>query len=231
MEKPQFKLEVFEGPLDLLLHLISKHKLDIYDIPIFELIEQYTAYVRAMQETDLGVASEFLEMAARLVYIKTASLLPVHEEAEQLKKELEGELIEYRDAKLAAERLAAMAGGAARLVRAPSQVDIDTDYELFHELFELSNAYTLAAGRGLRRLPPPVDSFVPIISRTVIAVVDRIDAILSLLKAKKREKLKNIYASSRSRSELVASFLAILEMVRDKKAGVAGDEIILVADK
>ena len=101
METPTYKLEVFEGPMDLLLSLISKHKLDIYDIPIVELVEQYTDYVRKMQEADMDVASEFLEMAARLVYIKTVSLLPVHEEADRLRQELTGELLEYRGPLLA----------------------------------------------------------------------------------------------------------------------------------
>lgn len=86
MEAISYKLDVFEGPMDLLLHLISKHKLNIYDIPIIELVTQYVDYVKRMQEEDMYVASEFLEMAARLVYIKTVSLLPVYEEAEELKK-------------------------------------------------------------------------------------------------------------------------------------------------
>ncbi|MBQ1663537.1 MAG: segregation/condensation protein A, partial [Clostridia bacterium] len=102
MEQINYKLEVFEGPMDLLLSLISKHKLDIYDIPIMELVEQYTDYVRKMQEADMEVASEFLEMAARLVYIKTVSLLPKSEEAEELKRELTGELLEYRDCQIMA---------------------------------------------------------------------------------------------------------------------------------
>ena len=106
METPTYKLEVFEGPMDLLLSLISKHKLDIYDIPIVELVEQYTDYVRKMQEADMDVASEFLEMAARLVYIKTVSLLPVHEEADRLRQELTGELLEYRDCQIMAGKLA-----------------------------------------------------------------------------------------------------------------------------
>ena len=86
MEKISYKVEAFEGPLDLLLYLISKHKLDIYDIPIVELVDQYIAYVRSMENDDLYVASEFIEMAARLVYIKSVSLLPVYEEAEELKR-------------------------------------------------------------------------------------------------------------------------------------------------
>ena len=95
MEKISYKLEVFEGPMDLLLHLITKHKLNINDIPIFELVEQYIEYVRQMQQADMEVASEFLEMAARLVYIKTLMLLPSHDEGETLKQELTGQLLEY----------------------------------------------------------------------------------------------------------------------------------------
>ena len=97
MDQISYKLDVFEGPMDLLLSLIAKHKLNIYDIPIVELVDQYLDYVRRMQDEDMYVASEFLEMAARLVYLKTVSLLPVHEEADELKRELTGELIEYRD--------------------------------------------------------------------------------------------------------------------------------------
>ena len=85
---PEFKLEVFEGPLDLLLHLITKNKLNIYDIPIITLVEQYTEYIEKCigEGFDIDSASEFLEMAARLLYIKSAALLPVHEEAEKLKR-------------------------------------------------------------------------------------------------------------------------------------------------
>ena len=97
MEAISYKLDVFEGPLDLLLHLISKHKIDINDIPILLLVEQYLDYVRQMKEEDMEVASEFLEMAARLVYIKSVMLLPRYEEeTEDFKRELTGQLIEYQ---------------------------------------------------------------------------------------------------------------------------------------
>lgn len=89
MDNLTYKIEVFEGPMDLLLHLISKHKLNINDIPIVELVNQYLDYVRKMEEADFDVAGDFLEMAARLIYIKTVSLLPRHEEAETLKKSLQ----------------------------------------------------------------------------------------------------------------------------------------------
>lgn len=95
MEAISFKLDVFEGPLDLMLHLISKHKLNINDIEISKLLEQYMIYIEQAKEQDLELAGEFLEMAARLVYIKTVSLLPKPEEADEIKKELQGALIEY----------------------------------------------------------------------------------------------------------------------------------------
>ena len=117
MDQISYKLDVFEGPMDLLLSLIAKHKLNIYDIPIVELVDQYLDYVRRMQDEDMYVASEFLEMAARLVYLKTVSLLPVHEEADELKRELTGELIEYRDCKLMAEKLSQRTDGFDHFVR------------------------------------------------------------------------------------------------------------------
>ena len=88
METLSYKIESFEGPMDLLLHLISKHKVRIEDVPIMDLINQYLDYMKKLKEENLEVASEFLEMAARLVYIKTVSLLPVHEEADRLADEL-----------------------------------------------------------------------------------------------------------------------------------------------
>ena len=90
METLFYKIESFEGPMDLLLHLISKHKVRIEDVPIMDLINQYLDYMKKLKEENLEVASEFLEMAARLVYIKTVSLLPVHEEADRLAEELRG---------------------------------------------------------------------------------------------------------------------------------------------
>ena len=86
MDKLEYKIDGFEGPLDLLLYLISKNKLDITDIKLTVLVDQYIEQIRLMQLNDMDVASEFLEMASRLIYLKTVSLLPKHEEAEQLRE-------------------------------------------------------------------------------------------------------------------------------------------------
>lgn len=223
MEQPLYKLDVFEGPMDLLLHLITKHKLDIYDIPIIELVDQYTAYVRNMQDSDMKVASEFLEMAARLVYIKTVSLLPVYEEAEELKKELTGELLEYRDCKILAKKLSEQTDGFDLLTRAPENIDPDTTYRRLHETSELISAYIAAAGKKLRRLPPPLDSFKNIVTKKIVSVASKIESIKACLRSVKKRRLSDIFKSAESRSDLVAAFLAVLELAKSKEVYISGD--------
>ncbi len=224
MDKINYKLEVFEGPMDVLLHLITKHKLDIYDIPILELVEQYTAFVREMQEENMEIASEFLEMAARLVYIKTVSLLPVYDEAEDLKNELRDELLEYRDCKILAGKLSQMTDGFNYTVRGfQESVSPDNTYKRLHEPSELLSAYSLAAGKKLRRLPPPIDSFKTIVTKKIVSVGSKIESIVSSLKSRKKRKLFDIYRESKSRSDLVAAFLAILELAKNKTIYITGD--------
>ena len=223
MEQPLYRLDVFEGPMDLLLHLITKHKLDIYDIPIIELVDQYTAYVRNMQDSDMEVASEFLEMAARLVYIKTVSLLPVYEEAEELKKELTGELLEYRDCKILAKKLSEQTDGFDLLTRAPENIDPDMTYRRLHETSELISAYIAAAGKKLRRLPPPLDSFKNIVTKKIVSVASKIESIKACLRSVKKRRLSDIFKSAESRSDLVAAFLAVLELAKSKEVYISGD--------
>lgn len=223
MEQPLYKLDVFEGPMDLLLHLITKHKLDIYDIPIIELVDQYTAYVRNMQDSDMEVASEFLEMAARLVYIKTVSLLPVYEEAEELKKELTGELLEYRDCKILAKKLSEQTDGFDLLTRAPENIDPDMTYRRLHETSELISAYIAAAGKKLRRLPPPLDSFKNIVTKKIVSVASKIESIKACLRSVKKRRLSDIFKGAESRSDLVAAFLAVLELAKSKEVYISGD--------
>ncbi len=224
MEPISYKLEVFEGPMDLLLHLITKHKIDIYDIPILQLVEQYVAYVREMQEENMEVASEFLEMAARLVYIKTVSLLPVYDEAEELKNELRDELIEYRDCKILAGKLAQMTDGFNYSVREyAEEVSPDMSYKRLHEPDELLAAYSVAAGKKLRRLPPPIDTFKAIVTKKIVSVGSKIESIVSSLKKKRKTKLFDIYRQSKSRSDLIAAFLAVLELAKNKTIFVTGE--------
>ena len=223
MEKLQYKLDVFEGPMDLLLYLINKHKLNINDIPIFQLVEQYIEYVRLMEEADMEIASEFLEMAARLVYIKSVSLLPVHEEAQELKKELTGELIEYRDCKIMAGKIAEHTDGFNHFYRETMELEKNSKYERLHDRDELIRFYLSAVGRGNRKLPPPIESFTAIVTKKIISVSSRISGIFSKLKKGKKHTFREFFTDATSRSEMVATFLAMLELIKANKIKVGDD--------
>ena len=216
MEKISYKLDVFEGPMDLLLHLIQKHKLNIYDIPIITLVEQYIDYVNQMKEENMYIASDFLEMAARLVYLKSVSLLPVYKEAEQLKKELQGELIEYRDMKQMAQELQdTNTPGMDMYSRNPIKMDIDQTYKRFHEPNELIDAYINAVGRRLNKLPPPIEVFKDIVIKKVVSVSSKIGSIFSKFSRKgQKRSFKSLFEDAKSRSDLVATFLAVLELAK-----------------
>lgn len=224
MTEINYKLDVFEGPMDLLLYLITKHKLNIYDIPIFELVEQYTAYIRDMQALDLDVASEFLEMAARLIHIKSLSLLPVHEEGEQLRRELSGELIEYAACKKAAEALAMQTAGFNVQTRLPEPIESDMTYTRVHDPIELLNAYIRVMGKKLRMLPPKFDVFRPLVQKKIVSVTEKIKSVVSALSSKKQVKFGELLHTATSRSELVAVFLAVLELAKTGNIRVDGEK-------
>ena len=223
MENLTYKIEVFEGPMDLLLHLISKHKLNINDIPIAELVDQYLDYVKKMEEENFEIAGDFLEMAARLIYLKTVSLLPRHEEAETLKRELTGELIEYRDCKLMAQKLSKRTDGFNRFVRDAQGGWVNYDYERFHEGEELLNAYINAAGKAQRKLPPPIDSFKVIVAKRFVNVASKVRTVMRKLWSGKKVKFLSLFEGAQSKSDLVATFLAVLELAKTKKISIDGD--------
>ncbi len=223
MEAISYKLEVFEGPMDLLLHLISKHKIDINDIPILQLVEQYLDYIRAMEISDMNIASEFVEMAARLVYIKTVSLLPVHEEeAQNLKEELQGELLEYQDCKTMAKKLSEQVD-LDHLSRQPQKIPPDMKYKRLHEPIEIFRAYLSAVGRGKRNLPPPIEAFTAIVAHKIVPIASRVKYIMTKLFKQKKQKFNDFFITSQSRSEMVATFLALLSLTKDKKITVTGE--------
>ena len=178
MEKLTFKVNEYEGPLDLILALLSKHQIDIYDINISDLLEQYMGVIRTLQESDMEVASEFLEMASRLVYIKTASLLPRCEKEDDPRAELVGQLLEYQSCKQAAALLRLRDSGWAVFTREPMPLEIDPTYRRHHPIGELTNAYWAACGRGRRRLPPQETAFTPLVTKPVVSVTSRIMHLL-----------------------------------------------------
>lgn len=223
-ETISYKLNVFEGPLDLLLHLIAKNKLNIYDIQISLLLDQYMEQIDRMREENLEVASEFLEMAARLVYMKTVSLLPKSEEAEELKKELTGQLLEYQECKRIASIMAEHVSFDS-FVREPSKLEIDQTYQREHLVRELTDAYYAAVGRGGRKLPPPTEAFSGIVEHKIVSVSSR---VFHVLRALRRDtcSLTELMESSHSKSELIATFLAVLELIRAERIFLEDDGFV-----
>ncbi len=218
-----YKLADFEGPLDLLLHLVQKNKLNIYDIPIHELLEQYMETIREAQRMDMEVATEFLDMAARLVQIKSAMLLPKHEEGDEMKEQLAGELIEYQLCREAAVRMQKQCIGGDLFVRLPIEIEPDYTYRRSHQAVELLDAYLAAAGRGRRKLPPSPQVFHNIVARKIVSVSSKIVSVLRRLRTGNRVSYHSLYEGAQSKSDLVATFLAVLELIKGKRIRVDGE--------
>lgn len=218
-----YKLESFEGPLDLLLQLIARNKLNIYDIKLSVLIDQYLAQMELFKKEELDISSEFLEMAARLIYMKTVSLLPKHDEIVRLKEELTGELLEYQVCREMAEKLSTMTNGFNLFVRKPTAFEFDRTYELIHSADTIYISYLAAVGRGQRRLPPSVAPFTKIVAKKIVAVSTRIVFVMRKLLSGGNNKLISLYKTATSRSELVATFLAVLELCKANRVEISGE--------
>lgn len=219
----KYKIGDFEGPLDLLLQLISRNKMNIYDIPLTELINQYLEQIENFQNKEMEIKSEFLEMASRLLYIKTVSLLPRHEEVLQLKEELTGELLEYMVCQQMARKFSLMQSGFDRFVRLPEELEFDKSYEIIHQSDVLYNAYLTAYGKDKRKLPSPTAPFARIVAKRIVAVSTKIVFVIRKLWTGGSKSLNSLYKSAKSRSELVATFLAVLELCKGNRVRVDGE--------
>lgn len=227
MDKLSFKLTEFEGPLDLLLHLISKHKMDICDVDITSLVDQYNEHIDKMVLENLDVSSEFLEMAARLVYMKSVMLLPKHEEIEQLKQELQGQLIEYRIIKDIAAGIGKMYSGDDIFTRHPMELPIDYTYYRIHDPELILKSYLSAVGKKTNLPTEDRTHFEQIVNRPVVSVDSRILYILRKLFKKSKLYYSSLFKGSSDKSEKVATFLAILELIKTNRLILSADNEIL----
>ena len=221
MTELNFKLDAFEGPLDVLLMLVQKHKLNIYDIEISVLLDQFLGYLERMNEANIEVTSDFLEMAARLILIKSTALLP-KDEAEKLKKELQGQLIELALAKQMAQKLKTRWQGDEVFVRAPAELDIDSAYRGIHEPEELVLAYGVLAERARRREVYNKAPSAPAVEKSYVTIFTGIVLILKKLRMQKSVPLEELYENC-GRSKKVALFLAILELSKDGRISISDD--------
>lgn len=228
METLTFKLEEFEGPLDLLLYLVSKNKMNLYEVAILDLIDQYTALMDTLTTGRLEVASEFIEMAARLVQMKSFLLLPRSEEAERMKEELTGQLIEYSACKEIAKKMGEAAARTFAAVREPMQMEFDNTYTLRHEPFLLEQAWNALMGRGARRAQPSQERFEPLVTAPFVSVASRVVHVLRSLVTGKVSRLRSLFPKQDSRSQTVATFLAVLELVRAGRVTIGDDETLSV---
>ena len=219
MDKLEYKLDVFEGPLDLLLFLISKNKLNINDIQLTVLVDQYVEHIRRMNLQDMDIASEFLEMASRLIYLKTVSLLPKHEEAEELTQEL----MEYERCRKIAKVLSGMTDEFETFIKNAEDIEVDKTYLNTHEKEVLIKSYISAIGRGQRKLPPPTGVFSKIVARKIVSVSSKIVFVMKNLMRGGKRRMSKLFEGAESRSELVATFLAVLELCKANRIHLDGD--------
>jgi segregation and condensation protein A len=218
----EVRLEAFQGPLDLLLHLIREHEIDIYDIPIAQITEQYLEYLEFMESLDLALAGEFLEMAATLIRIKVQMLLPSvteeGEEEEDPRQQLVRKLVEYRKFKEVAGRLSTWEEDRRQHV--PRGVDVegfrDPDAEALEteELLRDVTLFDLVDGlrEVLSRVPKRID--VHQVDLEHVTVEEQMERIRSTLREAGSVSFVSLFVSSSSRTEVVTTFIALLELIR-----------------
>lgn len=243
MSEPQYRLEGivhtksenmedFEGPLDVIFLLLSKNKIEIQDVSITAILEQYLAYLEEMKRLDMEIASEFISMASHLMLIKTKMLLSAAEQAEA-----ESELDLLRQGLIERRRKEAMEQiriavsqleprneiGRCLFTKEPEPLPRQKGYRYKHSLVDLLRALDLIAERNQRQLPPSTMNFKGIVAKEPYPVTKKAGQVLRQLLLRGMERLKNLFRGSRSRSEIVATFLAILELCKTNSVSLEDD--------
>ena len=243
MSEPQYRLEGivhtrseamedFEGPLDVIFLLLSKNKIEIQDVSITAILEQYLAYLDEIKRLDMEIASEFITMASHLMLIKTKMLLSAAEAAEA-----ESELDLLRQSLIDRQRREAMDQirmaitvlepmndvGRCLFVKEPEPLKRDSTYRYQHDPEDMMLALEEISQRNQRRLPPPTVNFKGIVGKEPYPVSRKVKELVRTLLLKGAEKLKNLFRGNRSRSEIVATFLAILELCKNNSLSLEDD--------
>ena len=226
------EMEDFEGPLDVIFLLLSKNKIEIQDVSITAILEQYLAYLDEMKRLDMEIASEFISMASHLMLIKTKMLLSAAEQ-----QEAEEELDILRQSLIERQRKEAMEGirqaitileprneiGRCMFVKDPEPLRKDKTYRYQHDPIDLLKALDTIAERSARQLPPPTVNFMGIVGKEPYPVTRKAGEVMRQLLLRGMEKLKNLFRGNRSRSEIVATFLAILELCKNNTVSLEDD--------
>lgn len=243
MSEPQYRLEGivhtrseenedFEGPLDVIFTLLSKNKIEIQDVSISAILEQYLAYLDEMKRLDIEIASEFITMASHLMLIKTKMLLSAAEqqEAEDELDLLRQSLVERRRKEAMEQIRSAVTQleprneiGRCVFTKDPEPLPKQNGYRYQHEVRDLLKALADIAERSQRALPPPKDNFMGIVGHEPYPVNRKAGELMRRLLLRGMEKLKNLFKGNQSRSEIVATFLAILELCKTNSVTLEDD--------
>ncbi len=226
------EMEDFNGPLDVILLLLSKNKIEIADVSIAAILEQYLAYLEEMKRMDMEIASEFITMASHLMLIKTKMLLSAAEQAEA-----ESELELLRKSLLERQRqevmqtlregVAFLEGrneiGRGLFTKGQEPLKTERNYQYRHEPEDLTRALANMSERSQRKLPPPIQSFHGIVGKEPFPVTKKAVEIIRRLVLKGVMRWRQLFRSSKSRSEIVATFLAVLELCRNDSVMIEDD--------
>lgn len=243
MTEPQYRLEGivhtrsdtmedFEGPLDVIFELLSKNKIEIQDVSITAILEQYLSYLEERKRLDMEIASEFITMASHLMLIKTKMLLSAAEQAEA-----ESELDLLRQSLVERKRKEAMEQirlaveqleprneiGRCLFPKEPEPLRRDQSYRYQHDVRDLLRALDIIAERNQRQLPPPTANFRGIVGKEPYPVGRKAGEVLRQLVLRGVERLKNLFRGSKSRSEVVATFLAVLDLCKTNSVTLEDD--------
>ncbi len=222
-----FKTAIFEGPLDLLLHLISKNKVNIYDIPIAEITDQYFEYINAMQQLDMELSGEFLVMASQLLLIKSRMLLPLPEEEEDPRAELADRLEEYRRYKLISSEMDKLSHSTDNVVFKEAEpmdfpkikpenklIGVDRLYAAFSAVMERNSARAALEPKNFRG----------VIGRTNYSIRRATADIMAKLGEDDAVEFEDLFEGLYVRGELVAAFLAVLELIKENYLAVIEED-------
>ena len=243
MEQPQYRLEGivrtkselmedFEGPLDVILELLSKNKIEIQDVSITAILEQYLAYLEEMKRLDMEIASEFITMASHLMLIKTKMLLSAAEQAEaQSELDLLRQSLMERKRKEAMDQIRLAVAeleprneiGRNLFTKEPEPLKRDQAYRYQHDVRDLLRALDMITERNARQLPPPTMNFKGIVGKEPYPIGKKTGEVLRQLVLRGVERMKNLFRGNKSRSEVVATFLAILDLCKTNAVTLEDD--------
>ncbi len=243
MAQPQYRLEGivrtkselmedFEGPLDVILELLSKNKIEIQDVSITAILTQYLSYLEEMKRLDMEIASEFITMASHLMLIKTKMLLSAAEQAEA-----ESELDLLRQSLMERKRKEAMEQirlaiteleprneiGRNLFTKEPEPLKREQGYRYKHDVRDLLRALDMITERNERQLPPPTMNFKGIVGKEPYPIGKKTGEVLRQLVLRGVERMKNLFKGNKSRSEVVATFLAILDLCKTNAVTLEDD--------